>query len=105
MLLQDKEFGLVVVDLARDPLAAGPSARSATGKQNPDKAPEISLRDVRSEGVFCLSGESSGQCEPVEPATSEKLGPESPQLVQNQLWTTSFMTIAVRVFAISQKNV
>jgi hypothetical protein len=35
---QDKEFGLVVVDLAKDPLAAGPLARSTTRNSNPDKA-------------------------------------------------------------------
>jgi hypothetical protein len=35
---QDKEFGLVVVDLAKDPLAAGPLARSTTRNSNLDKA-------------------------------------------------------------------
>ncbi len=38
LLRQDKEFGLVVVDLAKDPLAAGPLARSTTRDSNLDKA-------------------------------------------------------------------
>jgi hypothetical protein len=37
---QDKKFGVEVVDLAKDPLAAGPLARSTTRNSNPDKAPE-----------------------------------------------------------------
>ncbi len=44
VLRQDEEFGLDVVDLAKDPIpkdhvAAGPSARSTTGNSTPDKAP------------------------------------------------------------------
>ncbi len=35
---QDKEFGLDVVDLAKDPVAAGPSARSTTRNAKLDKA-------------------------------------------------------------------
>jgi hypothetical protein len=38
LLRQDKEFGLVVVDLAKDPLVAGPLARSSTRNSNLDKA-------------------------------------------------------------------
>ncbi len=38
VLCQDKEFGLEVVDLAKDPLAAGPLARSTTRNSKPDKA-------------------------------------------------------------------
>jgi hypothetical protein len=38
VLRQDKEFGLAVVDLAKDPLAAGPLARSTTRNSIPDKA-------------------------------------------------------------------
>ncbi len=38
VLRQDKEFGLEVVDLAKDPLAAGPLARSTTRNSNLDKA-------------------------------------------------------------------
>jgi hypothetical protein len=38
LLRQDKEFGLVVVDLAKDPLAAGPLARSTTRNSNLDQA-------------------------------------------------------------------
>ena len=35
VLRQDKEFGLAVVDLAKDPLAAGPLARSTTVSAEP----------------------------------------------------------------------
>ncbi len=38
VLRQDKEFGLEVVDLAKDPLAAGPLARSTTRNLILDKA-------------------------------------------------------------------
>jgi hypothetical protein len=38
VLRQDKEFGLEVVDLAKDPLPAGPLARSTTRNLNLDKA-------------------------------------------------------------------
>ena len=38
VLRQDKEFGVVVVDLAKDPLAAGPLARSTTRDSNLDNA-------------------------------------------------------------------
>jgi hypothetical protein len=38
VLREDKEFGLEVVDLAKDPLAAGPLARSTTRNLNLDKA-------------------------------------------------------------------
>jgi hypothetical protein len=38
VLRQDQEFGLEVVDLAKDPLAAGPLARSTTRNSNLDKA-------------------------------------------------------------------
>ena len=38
VLRQDKELGADVVDLAKDPLAAGPLARSTTGVSNLDKA-------------------------------------------------------------------
>jgi hypothetical protein len=38
VLRQDMEFGLVVVDLAKDPLVAGPLARSTTRNLNLDKA-------------------------------------------------------------------
>ncbi len=38
VLRQDKEFGLEVVDLAKDPLAAGPLARSTTRNSKLDKA-------------------------------------------------------------------
>ena len=38
VLRQDEEFGLVVVDLAKDPLAAGPLARSTPRNLNLDKA-------------------------------------------------------------------
>jgi hypothetical protein len=38
VLRQDKEFGLVVVDLAKDPLAAGPLARSTTRNSSLHKA-------------------------------------------------------------------
>jgi hypothetical protein len=38
VLRQDKELGLLVVDLAKDPLAAGPLARSTTRNSNLDKA-------------------------------------------------------------------
>ncbi len=38
VLLQDQEFGLEVVDPAKDPVAAGPLARSTTRNSNPDKA-------------------------------------------------------------------
>ena len=38
VLRQDKEFGLEVVDLAKDPLAAGPLARSTTRNSILDKA-------------------------------------------------------------------
>ena len=37
-LRHDKGFELVVVDLAKDPLAAGPLARSTTRNSNLDKA-------------------------------------------------------------------
>jgi hypothetical protein len=40
LLRQDKEFGLDVVDLAKDPLAAGPLARSTTRNLNLDEALE-----------------------------------------------------------------
>ncbi len=39
LLRQDKEFELDVVDLAKDPLAAGPLARSTTRNSKPDNAP------------------------------------------------------------------
>ena len=38
MLRQDKEFGVEVVDLAKDPLDAGPLARSTTRNLNLEKA-------------------------------------------------------------------
>ncbi len=39
VLRQDKKIGLEVVDLAKDPLAAGPLAGSITQKSKLDKAP------------------------------------------------------------------
>jgi hypothetical protein len=47
VLRQDKEFGLEVVDLAEDPLAAGPLARSTTRNLILDKA----LADFGAVGV------------------------------------------------------
>ncbi len=38
MLRQDKEFGLNVVDLAKDPIATGPLARSTTRNSKLDRA-------------------------------------------------------------------
>jgi hypothetical protein len=38
VLRQDKDLGLEVVDLAKDPIAAGPLARPTTRNSNPDKA-------------------------------------------------------------------
>ncbi len=47
MLRQDKEFGLDVVDLAKDPLAAGPLARSTTRNLNLDEALGLEARHIR----------------------------------------------------------
>jgi hypothetical protein len=47
VLRQDKEFGLDVVDLAKDPLAAGPLARSTTRNLNLDEALGLEARHIR----------------------------------------------------------
>ncbi len=44
VLRQDKEFGLNVVDLAKDPIATGPLARSTTRNSKLDRALGVGLR-------------------------------------------------------------
>jgi hypothetical protein len=53
VLRQEKEFELVVVDLAKDPFAAGPLARSTPRNSNHCKAPDA--LHVRRALFVCLT--------------------------------------------------
>jgi hypothetical protein len=52
VLRQDKEFALEVVDLAKDPLAAGPLARSTTRNLIFDKALVAAFMKTCGQKVF-----------------------------------------------------
>jgi hypothetical protein len=74
VLHQDKEFGLEVVDLAKDPLAAGTLARSTTQNLNHDKAPGYEQKEKRVASIGPVSASRQWTAGPGTRAISTPAG-------------------------------